>query len=297
MGKLIGSGSFGQVHLGIHQESGLEVAVKTLPKVRGKLTREKTLEKINRETDMLTRLQGCKGVVRLLECFEDNESVQIVTELCSGGDLQKYVEKCGPLDERALALVTFEVLKIVKCCHDMGILHGDVKPANFCLKDVQRNFFMFKGAPTNLRAIDFGCSQFLGPRRLSKRTGTPVFMAPEIFARDYAQKADVWSIGVMLYWLFCKRFPFFDNMDVVKQARLEEVADAVNNAPIHFDFGPFLHMSPEGLDFIQQCLVRPEAERMSVQEAFQHVWFEHFISEDQRSTISHVIHNSISAAA
>lgn len=33
-------------------------------------------------------------------------------------------QKCGPLDEKSLALVAFEVLKIVKCCHDLGILHG-----------------------------------------------------------------------------------------------------------------------------------------------------------------------------
>lgn len=39
---------------------------------------------------------------------------------------------------------------------------GDLKPANFCIKDVPRNFLMFKASPTNLRAVDFGCSQFLG---------------------------------------------------------------------------------------------------------------------------------------
>jgi serine/threonine protein kinase len=60
--------------------------------VRGKLAREKTLEKINRETDMLARLQNVPGVIRLLECFEDSENVDIITELCAGGDLQKYVE-------------------------------------------------------------------------------------------------------------------------------------------------------------------------------------------------------------
>jgi len=43
-------------------------------------------------------------------------------------------------------------------------------------------------------------SCYAASRRMSKRTGTPVFMAPEIFARDYSEKADVWSVGVMLYW-------------------------------------------------------------------------------------------------
>lgn len=60
--------------------------------VRGKLTREKTLEKIWREVDMLTRLQRCKGAVRLLGCFEDANHVMLVMELCTGGDLQQYVD-------------------------------------------------------------------------------------------------------------------------------------------------------------------------------------------------------------
>ena len=66
----------------------------------------------------------------------------------------------GPLEEKALALVAFEVLKIVKACHELGILHGDVKPANFCLKDKIRNPFYNRSA-SYLKAIDFGCSQLL----------------------------------------------------------------------------------------------------------------------------------------
>lgn len=135
--------------------------------IRGRLTREATLEKIKRETDMMERLQGCAGVVRLLELFEDETSVQIVTELCPGGDLQKFVEKHGPLDERSLAQVAYEVLKMVKCCHDLGVVHGDVKPANFCLKHAKRPHANGEGKATwVLRAIDFGCSQPLpGERR------------------------------------------------------------------------------------------------------------------------------------
>lgn len=68
--------------------SGLEIAVKTLPKVRGKMGREKTLDKISKETEVLRRLQGYQGVIRLLECFEDEDSVQIVTEV--GSLLRKH---------------------------------------------------------------------------------------------------------------------------------------------------------------------------------------------------------------
>ena len=55
-----------------------------------------------------------------------------------------------------------------------------------------------------LAAIDLGCSQYLGPERFTKRTGTPVYMAPEIFERDYYVEADMWSVGVMLYQLYAR---------------------------------------------------------------------------------------------
>ncbi len=193
---------------------------------------------------MMERLQSSKGVIRLLECYEDEASVHLVTELCAGGDLQKYIEvgaaaciaylrepckvgtrfcygrrtgrwrsgRCvtwrGRCSKSSRPVTTSEsctvcvsvlaslVAVLTRCCANVG----DVKPANFCLKDKTKNPFLNR-TTSYLKAIDFGCSQFLtASRRLSKRTGTPVFMAPEIFARDYADKADVWSIGVMLYW-------------------------------------------------------------------------------------------------
>jgi len=270
-----------------------------MPKVRGKLTREKTLEKITRETDFLERLQKCRGVVQLENCFEDDNSVHLVTELCSGGDLQKLVEATGPMEEKSLAFVAFEVLKIVRACHDMGILHGDVKPANFCIKHSRRNPIVSKEMSTTsvpwLKAIDFGCSQNLGTRRLSKRTGTPVFMSPEIFARDYGQPADVWSTGVMLYWMYTKRFPFFQDPEAVKASRLEDVAEAVSSAPIDYDYGPWMSMSPSGLDFIQRCLTRDQSGRMTVDEALRHPWLAAHIPEEHFAAVGQ--YQNISSAA
>ena len=63
-----------------------------MPKIRNKLAKDRTLEKVVRETDILERLQSCQGVVQLEDCFEDESSVQLIMELCGGGDLQKFVE-------------------------------------------------------------------------------------------------------------------------------------------------------------------------------------------------------------
>jgi calcium-dependent protein kinase len=175
-----------------------------------------------------------------------------------------------------VALIAFEVLKVVAACHSLGILHGDIKPANFVLKHSKDNPVMGAEQQSSLqgpwlKAIDFGCGQVVdggwrcrqlqlamqaeagGGRRLglaglhgrcwdrpepllaarppcpagmlrfTKRSGTPVYMAPEIYQRNYSYEADVWSLGIMLYQLVTRRFPFWDTFDHCQVLKLEEV--------------------------------------------------------------------------
>ncbi|KIZ00722.1 Calcium-dependent protein kinase 2 [Monoraphidium neglectum] len=129
MGKIIGIGFFGRVYIGSEIATGREVAIKVMPKQRGKLTRERTLEKLLLEVESLRTLQSTPNAVRLLGVFEDEEEVQMVTELCAGGDLEQLSEQVGNLPERAVALIAYEVLKIVDACHEAHILHGDIKTA------------------------------------------------------------------------------------------------------------------------------------------------------------------------
>jgi serine/threonine protein kinase len=86
------------------------------------------------------------------------------------------VQENGPLSERHAALVMYECLKVVSTCHALGIVHGDVKPANFLLRQRMRDPLRFveRGQMSNwLKAIDFGCSQVLRGAQLHRRTGTP----------------------------------------------------------------------------------------------------------------------------
>jgi serine/threonine protein kinase len=59
--------------------------------VRAALTQSQTEDRIHKEIEVLKRLQSCRGIIQLLDSYEDDKQVHIVTELCPGGDLQKYV--------------------------------------------------------------------------------------------------------------------------------------------------------------------------------------------------------------
>lgn len=85
------------MHLSSHAVSKKPVAVKVLPKQRPKLSRSKVVEKLAREVHILQKLQPCPRVVALEGCYEDHDSVAVVTEACMGGDLQKYSDVSLPV--------------------------------------------------------------------------------------------------------------------------------------------------------------------------------------------------------
>ncbi|KAL3158440.1 hypothetical protein ABBQ38_010674 [Trebouxia sp. C0009 RCD-2024] len=260
LGKCIGSGAFGTVHLAIHRATGQQVAVKIMSKTRAKQTRDKTVAKLQREVDQLNSLARCEHVVKLQGKFEDDGFAYLVMEHCGGGDLDQLIQ--------AIAV-----------CHDANTVHGDIKPANFLLKNSLK-----KGATTAIeqaagsgawvKAIDFGCSQVVHPDKpLTRRAGTPVYMAPEVFRREYGVQSDMWSLGMMLYHFVSQRFPFWESMDECRSSTLDDVMRAVTMESIPFDFGPFLNMSPEGIDMLKGLLQRDPAKRMTARQAINHPWF------------------------
>jgi len=83
----------------------------------------------------------------------------------------------GPFTERQAALVMHQVLQVIAGCHAIDMVHGDIKPANFLLKQhVREPLRQLEAAGTAqgwLKAVDFGCSQLINGAQLHRRTGTP----------------------------------------------------------------------------------------------------------------------------
>jgi serine/threonine protein kinase len=133
----------------------------------------------------------------------------IVMELLEGVTLGKWVEDNGlPTVAQALAF-TAQMCEGVAEAHSKGIVHRDIKPENLFVTPR-------RGQEPLIRVLDFGISKALLGEREGSLTGTndligtPSYMAPEQFAhaRTADPRADVWSLGIMLYWLLCGTTPF-----------------------------------------------------------------------------------------
>jgi calcium-dependent protein kinase len=303
----IGSGSFGTVYAAEDVESGESVAVKILPKDgaagrrtrgSGRAGRSIVLAKLKKELDVLQRLQASGNAIELLGTFEDRSCVYIVMEECRGGDLETLLEDHGPLHEADVARIMHEALQTVAACHKHSLYHGDVKPANFMLRDEARpgakGLGLEKQPPgTWLRAIDFGCAQQVEEGvPLTRKTGTPMFMAPEVFIGNYGMEADMWAAGMMMYQLIADRFPWWSTMEELNTTTLEAVMEAVIQKDIPMDYGPWKAMSQEGMDLIHAMLQRDAGERISAEEALQHPWFAKHgvgVPPQQRASIGNIL--------
>merc|ERR1712106_60038 len=93
-----------------------------------------------------------------------------------------------------------QIIAALRYCHSRGIVHRDLKADNLLLdKDL------------NIKLADFGFSNYYKPGvLLSTWCGSPPYAAPELFeGKEYdGPKADIWSLGVILYLLVCGHLPF-----------------------------------------------------------------------------------------
>ena len=99
-----------------------------------------------------------------------------------------------------------QILSTLNYCHSSNIVHRDLKPENVLLDKDEGD--------TTIKIIDFGTAEIFDPeQKMSTKSGTPFYIAPEVIKRSYNSKCDVWSAGVLLYILLCGYPPFSGKTD------------------------------------------------------------------------------------
>ena len=196
--KLIGKGAFGKVTLGVHKLTGRHVAIKTIEK--SQMQDEFSRRKVFREVYILKKIRHA-NVIRLLEVFESQKHMLIVTEYAGGGDLNQYIKKRKRLSEEEAKVLFRQIVYGLGHIHSRSVLHRDIKLDNMLLD------YSNKVA----KICDFGVSKIMDKMGIIKeQCGTPAYIAPEIVSEAGYKGfyADHWSLGVVLYTMLTGTVPF-----------------------------------------------------------------------------------------
>uniref|UniRef100_A0A674C425 non-specific serine/threonine protein kinase n=1 Tax=Salmo trutta TaxID=8032 RepID=A0A674C425_SALTR len=201
---LIGHGAFAVVFKGRNREKhDWEVAVKCINKKN--LAKSQTL--LGKEIKILKELKH-ENIVALHDFQETASSVYLVMEYCNGGDLADYLHSKGTLSEDTIRVFLQQIAGAMRVLQAKGIIHRDLKPQNILLSYPAGR----KSHSTNtcIKIADFGFARYLQNNMMAATLcGSPMYMAPEvIMSQNYDAKADLWSIGTILFQCLTGKAPF-----------------------------------------------------------------------------------------
>ncbi|HET7218281.1 MAG TPA: serine/threonine-protein kinase [Vicinamibacterales bacterium] len=186
----IGEGTSGDVYRAWDSDLELDVALKLLRGTGSPDAERRVIEEARR----LARVRH-HHVVQVYGAEKHDRRVGLWMELVDGRSLERVVQERGPWGANEAALSGLDICGAVGAVHEAGLLHRDIKAQNVLRENGGRIVLM-----------DFGTGEDLaGTNRI---VGTPLYLAPEIFfgARASVQ-SDVYSIGVLLFYLVTGAFP------------------------------------------------------------------------------------------
>eukprot|EP00826_Nyctotherus_ovalis_P059841 TRINITY_DN8359_c0_g2_i4.p1 TRINITY_DN8359_c0_g2~~TRINITY_DN8359_c0_g2_i4.p1 ORF type:complete len:351 (+),score=122.86 TRINITY_DN8359_c0_g2_i4:106-1158(+) len=193
----IGRGAFATVYKG-RDGKGNEVAVKEIS--RRTLT-DKLADSLRKEIDILKSINN-ENIIKLIGVKKTEKNFYLIMEYCKGGDLSRYLKKHKRLEEYTVQKMVYQISNGLRVLAEHNIMHRDLKLSNLLLST--------KGDNAIIKIGDFGFARII-PTSEDAQTfcGTAPNMAPEVLqGRKYNEKADVWSMGTIIFQLITGTVPF-----------------------------------------------------------------------------------------
>jgi len=255
---LLGEGAFSVVKKGIPRDNNClkSFAVKCID-------REKLLDLdeagIRNEVSILKSLKH-KYIIQLYDVYDEVDAYYLVMERLYGGDLFDRVITKIRYNELEARIVCKNILEAVQFIHQHSIAHRDLKPENLLLVSRSDN--------TSIKITDFGfATEVKGPNSLRTMCGTRNYIAPEILNKiPYDERADLWSVGVILFILLAGCQPFADTGD-------DDLFHQICTGQYHFYDECWESISREAKDLICNLMEVDLSIRLNTMQALNHLWF------------------------
>ena len=268
----LGDGSYGIVYLAVNIITKQNVAMKKINKVK-----ENAIDdmEIKNEIEILKKLDH-PNIVKIIEFFSTPKAYYIITDFCACGELYNQIKH--QYTEGQLAVLFYQVLSGLYYLHTKNIVHRDLKLENILISEIE------KDNNTNekyfwVKIIDFGTAKIFEKNKNEKAVvGSSYYITPEVLHKNYNEKCDTWSVGVILYMLIVGRAPFDGKSD-------DEIIENIEKGEFNSKHIKMLNSSDEVQDLVKKLLEVNVKKRLSPSEALKHPWFKKFNGKSLYSNI------------
>ena len=288
--KTLGTGAFGTVKLAKKKNSEVLYAIKSISKQS--ILRSRMGDQVKKEISIMKSLDH-PNIVQIFEVLMSTDYLYIVMAFVSGGELYSKITRGGKLSDGECCRYVRQLCSALNYCHQKNVCHRDIKPENILVdehdnvlladfgfasimevEDMKRDLrsrskdqdatpmsFSHSDEDLSGRSME-GSSRIM--KAMSTVCGTTSYMAPEIFHREkyLGDKADIWSLGVVIYVLLVGFMPF----------REDDVKKDKYSMP--------KYVRAEASDFVSKMLILDFGDRYSARRLLEHPWV-----KDQSETV------------
>lgn len=258
IGNQIGKGTFGTVFEVRDMKDNKTWATKVIEK---KSTPMQSLKILEREINILKVLNH-PHIISLREVFESASKIYLIMEKCLSDLMKLTRDENMRFTESNVRPIINDLTSAITYLHKNDIVHRDVKMENVLVTNNPNNV----NDHMYIKLSDFGLSIVKSghgiANMLNERCGTLQYMSPEILqSKSYSQQCDVWSIGVITYYILSLQMPFTGKTEA------EIITNICSSIP-----QPQHFFSPELRDLIGRVLNKDPAARITAAELLNHPW-------------------------
>ena len=248
--EMLGKGAMGVVYKALDPDIGREVAIKTIRFDITDSDDEEMMGRFIREAQAAGKLDH-SNIATIYDVGRENDLTYIVMQYIKGQSLQQVIANKKKFSPKEINDILIPLCDALEYAHQHGIVHRDIKPANILID--------LKGKPN---VVDFGVARVETSTltQSGMTVGTPSYMSPEqIMGKRVDNRADIFSLGVILYELATGQRPFSGgNVSTLMYKIVNEepphITDVEKSLPSNYENIIEKALAKDPKDRFQSCL-------------------------------------------